>query len=118
MAIDTAGYAMSAESTAAASSTAASEKSQGERPISELAEAVAALATPRVGCTVCHTLAEAENAEASRIANTVWPSGDELPPLCLHHLAHLASLQLLVGAPSLATSQAGRSGSLDFPEST
>ncbi|MDN5765143.1 MAG: dynamin family protein [Humibacillus sp.] len=165
-----AGYAMLAESTAAALSTAASEKSQGERSISELAEAVATLATPHDGCPVCHALAEAENAEARRIAKTVWPSGDEFPPLCLHHLAlalkagpraadgramvrslaarlrrdsedmrsyalkreafdqglltdeealaHLASLQLLVGAPSLATSQAGRSGSLDFPEPT
>ncbi|MEO7131381.1 MAG: hypothetical protein ABIZ07_08415, partial [Dermatophilaceae bacterium] len=31
-------------------------------------------------------------------------------------LAYLESLQLLAGAPSLATSQAVRSGSLEFPE--
>ncbi|MEO8748777.1 MAG: dynamin family protein [Allobranchiibius sp.] len=165
-----AGYAMLADSTADALNTAASEESREGRPISQLAAAVAALATPRDGCPVCRALAEAESGEASRMANTVGDGGAEFPPLCLRHLAlvlragprtpdgrqmvrslaarlrrnsedmrsyalkreafnqrlltdeeanaHLESLQLLAGAPSLALSQAEHSGSLEFPEST
>ncbi|MEO6997208.1 MAG: hypothetical protein ABI112_03915, partial [Terracoccus sp.] len=82
-----AGYAMLAESTAAALNMAASEESREGRPISRLAAAVATLATPRDGCPVCQALAEAEHGEASRMVHTVWEGGAELPPLCLHHLA-------------------------------